>query len=155
MLSAGVAPWGRASAAVSSSSSSSRGAAMATAAAAGSSSAGTSDTGVLVVYVTAPSAEVADSLASALVEGKLAACVNIVPGLTSVYSWKGKIEKDPELLLIIKTQASLLENLTAKVKQLHPYDEPEVLALPVVGGSASYLAWVRDSTTAGAAGEKE
>ncbi|KAF6255967.1 hypothetical protein COO60DRAFT_1531576 [Scenedesmus sp. NREL 46B-D3] len=118
------------------------------AAAAGSSGGGATDTGILVVYVTAPSADVAGSLAAALVDRQLAACVNILPGVTSVYSWKGKVEKDSEVLMMIKTQAHLLERLTAQVKALHPYDEPEVIALPVVGGSASYMAWLRDSTAA-------
>jgi periplasmic divalent cation tolerance protein len=80
------------------------------------------------------------------VEAQLAACGSIVPGLTSVYRWQGAVHKDPELLLVIKTRAALLSALAARVKQLHPYDEPEVLALPAVGGSAGYLRWVLDST---------
>jgi periplasmic divalent cation tolerance protein len=88
----------------------------------------------------------AESLASQLVDAQLAACVNIVPGVTSVYRWQGAVHKDPELLLVVKTRAALLEALTARVRQLHPYDEPEVLALPAAGGSSSYLRWVLDST---------
>jgi len=100
---------------------------------------------VSVVYVTAPDSTVADKLAGQLVSEGLAACVNIVPGLTSVYRWKGEICKDSELLLIIKTSNRLLESLVPFVKANHPYDECEVLALPAVAGSPSYLQWVLDS----------
>lgn len=100
----------------------------------------------VVVYVTVPDQATGESIASSLVERHLAACVNIVPGLTSVYWWDGKVNKDPELMLIIKTQARLLDTLTTEVKKLHPYDECEVIALPIVGGSRSYLNWVKEST---------
>jgi periplasmic divalent cation tolerance protein len=63
--------------------------------------------------------------------------------------WEGKVHKDPELLLMIKSRAALLETLTQRVKEWHPYDEPEVVALPVLGGSVSYLKWVMDNTAAG------
>ena len=79
-------------------------------------------------------------------EAQLAACVNIVPGITSVYRWQGAVHRDAELLLVVKTRAELLEALTARVRQLHPYDKPEVLALPAAGGSSSYLRWVLEST---------
>ncbi|XP_037087640.1 LOW QUALITY PROTEIN: protein CutA, chloroplastic-like, partial [Pollicipes pollicipes] len=99
-----------------------------------------------VVYVTAPSHEVAKKLAAMLVkERQLAACVNIVPGLTSVYEWEGVVQEDTEALMIIKTRSALLEELTAAVVQQHPFDCPEVLALPVQGGSAPYLKWVSDT----------
>lgn len=87
-----------------------------------------------------------EKIAADLVERKLAACVNIVPGLTSVYWWDGKVNKDPEEMLIIKTRPALMEALTAQVKKLHPYDECEIIGLPVVAGSPSYLQWVLDST---------
>jgi len=103
-------------------------------------------TDVAVVFSTAPSAEVAKTLARHLVEAKLAACCNIVPGLTSIYTWKGKVEEDSELLLIIKTRKELLEELTKVIKEKHPYDEPEVLALPPLGGSDSYIRWVLEET---------
>ena len=102
--------------------------------------------GVLVVYVTVPDAAAADAVVDALIPTSLAACVNIVPGLTSVYKWKGAVQRDAESLLIIKTTAGRLEALTAAVKAAHPYDTPEVLALPAVGGSADYLRWVADET---------
>lgn len=69
-------------------------------------------------------------------------------GIESVYRWQGDINVDKELLLIIKTKTTLLQPLTTAVKELHPYDEPEVVAVPVLGGSPSYLAWVADSTRA-------
>mmetsp|Transcript_32332 Transcript_32332/g.82123 ORF Transcript_32332/g.82123 Transcript_32332/m.82123 type:complete len:162 (-) Transcript_32332:416-901(-) len=116
---------------------------------AGAAAAGGSDTGAIVVYCTVPNQEVADKLSGVLVEGKLAACVNIVPGLTSVYWWDGKVNRDAELLLVIKTRASLLGELTAAIKSNHPYDEPEVISLPITGGSPSYLAWLLSSTKAG------
>lgn len=87
------------------------------------------------------------SIANDLVSRHLAACVNIVPGVESIYFWDGKVNQDAELLLIIKTRASLLEALTAAVKAKHPYDTPEVLALPAAGGSVTYLKWVADSTS--------
>lgn len=104
---------------------------------------------VAVVYCTAPNPEVARSLARHLVEEpqKLAACVNVLPGVTSIYSWKGKVEEDGEVLMIIKTRRELLPKLTEEIKAKHPYEEPEVLALPAIGGSDSYLRWVIAETT--------
>ena len=106
-------------------------------------------TDVAVVYVTAPS-EVARSLARHLVEAtpqRFAACVNLLPGVTSIYSWKGKTEEDSEVLMIIKTRKELLPALTAEIKAKHPYEEPEVVALPAIGGSESSLHWVVEQTT--------
>lgn len=94
------------------------------------------------VFVTAPDAEVARSLARALVAERLAACVNVVPGVCSIYRWEGEVQEDDEVLLVIKTREDRLAALSARVTDLHPYDLPEVLALPVVGGSAGYLDWV-------------
>jgi periplasmic divalent cation tolerance protein len=105
-------------------------------------------TGVVVVYVTVPNKDVARQIAFALVDERLAACTNIIPGLESVYEWDGKIQSDNELLLMIKTSASLIPSLTNKVKELHPYDECEVIAVPVIGGSSTYLQWVMNSATA-------
>ena len=101
---------------------------------------------VSVVYVTAPSDEVARRLAALLVqERRLAACVNIVPGVTSVYEWEGAVQQDAETLLIIKTLTAAVPELTEAVQQSHPYDCPEVVAMPVTGGSEPYLQWVRDT----------
>ncbi|XP_018016540.1 divalent-cation tolerance protein CutA isoform X2 [Hyalella azteca] len=98
-----------------------------------------------VTYVTAPNMEVAKTLARGLVGAKLAACVNIVSGVTSVYEWQGKMEEDAELLLVIKTRAALLAEVTEYVVATHPYDVCEVLATPVTGGNPPYLAWLGDN----------
>jgi len=95
-----------------------------------------------VVLVTAPDREVAERLARALVGERLAACVNLVPGVRSIYRWEGELHDDEELLLVIKTTAARVDTLAERVSALHPYDLPEVLALPAVGGSAGYLDWV-------------
>lgn len=97
--------------------------------------------GYLIVLVTAPPGAAA-GLAEALVSERLAACVNVVPGLLSIYCWQGERQRDEESLLLIKTSRALLERLSERVRQLHPYDVPEVVALPIVGGSADYLRWV-------------
>lgn len=102
--------------------------------------------GAVVAYVTVPDKEVAKRIAAELVEAKLAACVNILPGVESVYWWEGKVETDPELLLKVKTRASLVPRLAAAVKATHPYDVPEVIAVPIVGGLPEYLSWLDDST---------
>lgn len=101
--------------------------------------------GYQVVLVTAPPKKAA-SLAKGLVGAKLAACVNVVPGLVSHYRWEGKIQEDREALLVIKTRAALLKKVEAWVKKNHPYTVPEVLALPVAGGSKEYLDWLAAST---------
>lgn len=104
---------------------------------------------ISIVYVTVPPAgadDVAKKLASSVIENKLAACVNIVPGITSVYWWEGKVEESAEQLLIMKTQTTLVERLTEHVQSNHPYDECEVISAAVTGGSLSYLAWVKEST---------
>ncbi|MGC3997381.1 MAG: divalent-cation tolerance protein CutA [Anaeromyxobacter sp.] len=96
----------------------------------------------LVVLVTAPDRERALGLARALVEERLAACGNVLPGLTSVYRWEGRVQEDAEALLLLKTTLARLPALEERVRALHPYQVPEVLALPVAGGSAAYLAWL-------------
>ncbi len=96
-----------------------------------------------MVLVTAPDAEVAGRLARTLVEERLAACANILPGLRSIYRWEGAIQEDEEVLVLLKTRAERCPALAARVKDLHPYELPEVLELPVTGGSDAYLDWVR------------
>jgi periplasmic divalent cation tolerance protein len=98
---------------------------------------------VRVVLVTAPDAETAGHLARALVEERLAACVNLIPGVRSVYRWEGSVSEEEELLLVIKTRADRAAALAARVCDLHPYAVPEVLELAAVGGSTAYLDWVR------------
>jgi periplasmic divalent cation tolerance protein len=99
----------------------------------------------IVVYVTAPE-EKAKDLARALVESRLAACVNILSGARSIYYWQGKVCDEEEALLVIKTRSGLLEELTKTILTLHPYEVPEVIAVPIVGGSPSYLKWLDEST---------
>ena len=98
-----------------------------------------------VVLVTASSRREAEKVALILLKEKLAACVNIVPKIASRYWWKGRIEKASELLLIIKTQTSLFRRLTARIKKIHSYTVPEIIALPIAQGNPAYLAWIRDS----------
>ncbi len=95
----------------------------------------------LVVYVTAPPQQ-APQLAEALVERRLAACVNILEGVRSFYQWKGEVCDDPESLLVIKTRGDGFEALRAAVVELHPHDVPEVIALPIIAGHPEYLRWI-------------
>ena len=99
-----------------------------------------------MVYVTCPDIETARRIARALVEHFEAACVNIVPGMESVYRWQGKIEIDSELLLLIKTRAEQVPALQARVTALHPDDVPEMVAVPIIEGSAAYLDWLDEQT---------
>jgi periplasmic divalent cation tolerance protein len=96
----------------------------------------------IVVLSTCGSLEEAQRLARALVEKRLAACVNIVPNLRSVYRWKDAIEEEEEVLLVIKTSRPLLEDLRSEIERLHCYEVPEVIAIQVVDGSERYLAWL-------------
>lgn len=103
-------------------------------------------TGKIVVLVTCGSSAEARKIARALVEGRLAACVNIlrVP-VESVYRWEGKVEEAKEALLVIKTSRRRLPALERTIKRLHSYDLPEIIALPIAAGSSDYLAWISDS----------
>lgn len=104
---------------------------------------------IQTVLMTAPDAETAEKVATALVEERLAACANIVDGMVSVYRWQGGIQRDEEALIVIKTTADRLPALQSRAVELHPYDVPEVLALPVSDGHAEYLDWVRAETGEG------
>lgn len=103
-------------------------------------------TEAVVVLVTVPTPERAAEIARALVEERLAACGNVVPGLRSIYRWEGKVQEDAEALLLLKTTRARFEALRERVLALHPYDVPEVVALPVEAGSAPYLAWIASET---------
>ncbi len=105
----------------------------------------------LVCFCTCPDPDSASRIADALVGERLAACVNIVPGLRSVYRWRGAIESADEVLLLIKTRRERLDALTARVRELHPHELPEVIAVEVAGGLAAYLDWIAEQTGAGAA----
>ena len=100
----------------------------------------------LIVYCTAPSLQQARRLARVLLKKKLAACVNLSPRLESHYWWNGKIEKSQEVLLVIKTRASLFPRLEKTLAGEHPYEVPEILAVPVSQGSKKYLRWLKRST---------
>lgn len=103
---------------------------------------------IRIVYVTCPDPDTGESIARDLVNANLAACVNVVPGLRSVYRWQGKVEIDDEVLLLIKTAADRFEALRERVRSRHPDDVPEIVAVPVTEGLESYLQWVRDETAA-------
>jgi len=100
----------------------------------------------IVVFMTASNGEEAARLADMLVGAHLAACVQILPEMESVYRWQGKIERAAEVLLLAKTTKSKFEELEREVRALHSYDSPEIIAVPVVAGSASYLDWLIKST---------
>ena len=100
---------------------------------------------VLVVLSTLPTADKAAEIAHALVEEQLAACVNIVPAVRSIYRWQGATQDDSEALAIIKTTRDRYDALARRVLQLHPYELPELIALPLEGGHPAYLAWVAGS----------
>lgn len=99
----------------------------------------------LVVFVTVPNTETADQLGEALVGERLAACVNVIDGVRSIYRWKGAVERDDELLCVCKTTRAGFERLRARVVELHPYELPEVIALPIERAHAAYLDWIRAS----------
>ena len=101
--------------------------------------------GVVVVLVTCPTSTRAVGLAETLVKQRLAACVNILPSIRSVFRWQGKIDRAKELLLLIKTTQARFPALERAIRKLHPYDVPEVLALRVAKGFAPYLEWVAES----------
>ena len=97
---------------------------------------------VRVGFITAHDLETATGIARALVEERLVACVNLVPGIRSIYRWEGAVEEDAEVLLVVKTRADRSGDLVNRVIELHPYDLPEVVMLPAVDGSPAYLDWV-------------
>jgi len=103
-------------------------------------------TSARVVLCTFPNPEKAAEVARVLVEERLAACVNLTPPVRSIYAWKGAIEDDQETLAIIKTADARFEALSKRIVELHPYEVPEVIALPIVEGHAPYLAWLLDNT---------
>ena len=99
----------------------------------------------LFVSITTTSSEEAERIAEALVQERLAACVNIVPAITSIYRWQGEVHRDSEVLLIAKSRPGLFDPLVARVKELHSYEIPEIIALPITAGSKAYLKWIDES----------
>jgi len=102
--------------------------------------------GEIIVLVTAASQDEAERIGRRLVDDHLAACVNIVPEIRSLFFWEGKTQQEREVLLICKSRQPLLEKLIATVQSLHSYSVPEIIAVPIVGGSGDYLAWLNRST---------
>ena len=103
-------------------------------------------TDVLVVLCTCPDEPTAARLAGGLIQQEVAACVNVLPGIRSIYRWQGELQEDGEVLMIVKTSRSAYPQLESWLVEHHPYDVPEILALPAVRGSAAYLQWVKDET---------
>ena len=99
----------------------------------------------IVVLTTCAVESDAERMARALIDGRLAACVNVVPGVRSFYHWKGETQSSQEYLLIVKTSRDLFGALRAEMEKLHPYELPELLALPVVAGSEDYLGWLQSN----------
>jgi periplasmic divalent cation tolerance protein len=102
----------------------------------------------VMVYTTFPSLDDAKRVGDALVAARLAACVNMFPGMVSIFEWKGAREEASEVAMIIKTRRGLVETVIAETKRLHPYEVPALLVLPTEGGSEDYCAWIAAGTTA-------
>lgn len=103
----------------------------------------------VIVYITAPSEDEGARIAKMLVEERLAACVNIIKEIRSIYRWEEKLEDDREVLLIVKTRKELFDNLSTRVSELHSYSVPEIIALPIVDGSQDYIKWLSGVTEQG------
>lgn len=103
---------------------------------------------VVLVYTTWPSVVEAEAAATALVEARLVACANILPGMRSVYRWAGAVERAAETVMLLKTRAERADAVVAAVRARHPYETPAVLVLPVSGGDAGFLDWVRTEAAA-------
>ena len=99
----------------------------------------------VIVFVTAPTEGEAGAIASRLLDEKLVACANVIPGVRSTFWWEGKIDKADEVLILMKTRRDHLDAVVESVRQAHSYDVPEIIALPIVGGNADYLKWIDES----------
>lgn len=99
----------------------------------------------VVILITAASDDEAAKIARALVDERLAACANILPGVRSLFFWEGKTQDAREVLMVVKTRHTLLDSIVHRVKALHSYTMPEIIALPVLGGSQDYLNWIRET----------
>jgi periplasmic divalent cation tolerance protein len=100
----------------------------------------------VLIYSTFPSPETAETVGSSLVDRALAACVNILPGMTSIYLWHGQRHRDAETVMIIKTRAQIADTVVAEARRMHPYTNPAFVVLPVSGGSADFLRWIAEQT---------
>jgi periplasmic divalent cation tolerance protein len=104
----------------------------------------------LIILITAPNQEVSEKIANALVEAQMAACVNIISPMLSIYRWQGKVEREREYLLLCKTRRELFDaRFMEMVQANHPYEVPEIIALPIQAGSQQYLDWIRTETLDG------
>lgn len=99
-----------------------------------------------LVWMTAPDAATGERIGRALVDERLAACANVIPGVVSVYRWEGEVRTDPEVQVLLKTRRSLVDRLFGRGAELHPYEVPELVATPMVGVSEAYRKWVLDQT---------
>ena len=99
-------------------------------------------TALQIVLCTVPDRETGEQIASTLVSEQLAACVNIIPGITSIYRWKGTVVQDQEALLLIKTGRDVWQPLQARFRELHPYELPEIIAVPIHTGQTDYIQWI-------------
>jgi periplasmic divalent cation tolerance protein len=102
----------------------------------------------ILLYATAPSLEVGEAIAAALVDARLAACVNLIPGMVSIYVWDGARQRDSEVVMIVKTRAGLAAEAEAAIAARHPYATPAILRLAVDGGANAFVAWINAQTTA-------
>ena len=100
----------------------------------------------VLIYSTYPSAAEAERIGGALVDRGLAACINILPGLTSIYVWEGKRQRDSEAAMLVKTRTSLADRTIAEARKLHPYSNPAFVVLPIDGGSEDFLRWIMEQT---------
>lgn len=100
----------------------------------------------VIAFMTAPTRDVAEAIVRDLVERRLIACANLLPGVRSLYRWKGAVEEAEEVLAVLKGRAADLEAVARRVKELHPYEVPELIGVPVAGGHGPYLAWVWEET---------
>jgi len=100
----------------------------------------------VVIFITAANKKEAEKIASVLIKEKLAACVNIIENVHSLFWWQGKVDSAQEVLLIVKSRKTLMNKLIKKVKSLHSYEVPEIIALPIVSGDKKYLEWINEST---------
>ena len=101
----------------------------------------------IVIFITAPTLEKGEEIARALVTEGIAACASIIPRITSIYTWEGKVCADEEVLLLVKSRAGLFPAIRDRVKLMHSYDVPEIIALPVSDGLPEYLDWLKHATT--------
>jgi len=99
----------------------------------------------IVVFVTAPSREEAERIGGELVKARLAACINVIDGVKSFFWWEGRVDEAVESLLIVKSRLDLLEKLIGKIKEMHSYEVPEIIALPIIAGDVEYLRWLSES----------